>query len=92
MYFDPISPAAVIDYLSGLRTGVFIFGLLWSSDCRQSVLESRGLELKARWEDDDLRQRGLNPAQVVHELLSIEIEMWERQRSNLSGGSLLGLE
>ena len=83
MYFDPLGPAAVIDFLYGLQIGVSVFGLRVGIYSRRPALESRGLEEKARWEDDQLRERGLSPAQIVTELLSIEIEMWKCERDSI---------
>jgi hypothetical protein len=84
MYFDPITPEVVIDFLSGLRIGLSVFGLEWCIDSRRTVLESRGLEFNScNWENKELRERGLGPDQIVTEILSIEIEMWERYRSSI---------
>jgi hypothetical protein len=83
MYFNPIGPASFELWLNGLNTGVSIFGLAWKSDHRKAALAARGLELKAIGEADDLRQRGLSPSEVVDELLSIEIEMWQSHRSSI---------
>lgn len=66
MYFDPIEPSVVEDWLTGLRTGVSIFGLDWSVEHRQVALIPRGLELIAtKWEAIDLRVRGLSPLDIV---------------------------
>ncbi len=81
MYFDPISPVAVIYWLGGLRTGCWLFGLNWSLEHRRKTLLRRGLEFGAAWEDDQLVRRGLTPEEVVDELLAIEIEMWQSQRN-----------
>lgn len=84
MYFDPIEPQEVERWVSGLRTGVSIFGLNWSPDHRKPPLEARGLELMAKWETDDLKQRDLSSQEVVDELLAIEIEMWQSHRASIS--------
>jgi hypothetical protein len=77
MYLDPVSPKVCIDWLAGLRGGCSLFDLHWSIESRWRVLEARGLELGARWEDDQLARRGLDPEAIVDELLAIEIEMWK---------------
>jgi hypothetical protein len=85
MYFDPIEPSVVEDWLTGLRTGVSIFGLDWSTEHRQNALTPRGLELNAtKSEASDLRVRGLSPLDIVKELLSIEIDMWKSHRSSIA--------
>jgi hypothetical protein len=78
MYFAPIEPRSVIDWLNGLRTGSTLAGLEWSAEDRRPALERRGLGLTARWEDEQLAARGLDPEAIVDELLAIEVEMWER--------------
>jgi hypothetical protein len=78
MYFHSVQPQDCINFLSGLRLGLWIsFGLEWPTESRWRVLENRGLEPSARWEDDQLAGRGLGPEEIVDELLAIEIEMWK---------------
>jgi hypothetical protein len=78
MWLDPVSPKTCIDWMSGLRAGFAIYGMDdWPSQSRWRVLEARGLEFEARWEDDQLASRGLGPEEIVDELLAIEIEMWK---------------
>jgi hypothetical protein len=78
MYFNRIEPRSVIDWLSGLRTGIALAGLEWSPDDRRPALARLGLEITAGWEDDQLAARGHSPAAIVDELLAIEIARWER--------------
>ena len=42
-----------------------------------------GLEVRACWNEDELEKRGLSPQQVVDELLAIEIERCEAQRTDI---------
>src|SRR4051812_43931396 len=77
MYFAPVEPTAVIHWLSGLRTGCALASLEWEPEHRRPALERRGLELRASWEDEQLRDRGLGPEAIIDELLAIEIEMWQ---------------
>src|SRR5438105_562216 len=77
MYFAPVEPRTVIDWLSGLRTGCSLAGLEWSTEHRRQALERRGLELTAAWEDQQLAARGLGAEAIVDALLAIEIEMWQ---------------
>ncbi len=84
MYFDPIGPVALTHWLHGLRTGIYEWGgIFWPSDFRKGALDSRGLEELAAFECDQLENRGLSPREVVYELLSIEIEMWQSFRESL---------
>jgi len=76
MYFQPVNPKVVEDWLSGLRTGCSIAGLEWSPEDRRGALERRGLELMACWETAQLAAHGHGPEVIVDELLAIEIEMW----------------
>lgn len=85
MYFDPVSPVAAIHWLNGLRTGVSFYGLDWSFVHRQRAVERLGLEYcAAAWEDGQLVRRGLTSEAVVDQLLAIEIEMWQSQRSRIA--------
>lgn len=77
MFFTSIEPRSVIDWLGGLRTGCALAGLEWLPEDRRPVLERRGLELTAAWEDDQLAAQGLSPEAIADELLAIEVEMWE---------------
>ena len=56
-------------------------GLDWSLACRRPALQSRGLETLAKWETDQLRERGLSDEGIVDELLAIEIEMWSNAQA-----------
>jgi hypothetical protein len=80
MYFMPIGPTAAIHWLHGLHTGLSFWGVNWSDDHRAPAVERRGLERKASFNEDDLEMRGLPPGEIVHELLSIEVEMWQAHR------------
>ncbi len=77
MYFRPVEPKVVEDWLSGLRVGCSLAGLEWSPEDRRPALERRGLESLAAWETEQLTGRGLGPEAVVDELLAIEVEMWQ---------------
>jgi hypothetical protein len=78
MCLGTVDPKTCIGWLSGLRAGFGIFCPLdWPTESRWRVLEARGLEMEARWEDDQLASRGLGPDEIVDELLAIEIEMWK---------------
>ena len=83
MYFMPVEPIAVNHWIHGLHIGCSLVGLEWSVRFRQAAVERRGLTFSAAGETHELEQRGLSPEEVVHELLSIEIEMWESHRDHL---------
>jgi hypothetical protein len=84
MYFRPMSPAVVIDWMTGLRTGMLAWGVFWPSENRTAALAARDIVPNACWEVDELEQRGLTPEQIVDELLAIEIEMWMPYRDSLA--------
>src|SRR4051794_11822105 len=75
MFFSPVEPNVLIHWLDGLHVGLMIFGLEWSLKHRRLVVERRGLEFQAKWETEQLEQRGLTPEEVVDEMLGIEIDM-----------------
>jgi hypothetical protein len=80
MFFQPIGPIAMVHWLHGLHTGLDFWGVTWNDDYRAPALERRGLERKASLNVEDLEARGLPPAEIVQQILSIEIEMWESHR------------
>lgn len=84
MYFQPVEPKAVENWISGLRAGCSIFGLDWSPEDRRPALTKRTLELLTTWETERLARRGLGPEEIVDELLAIEIEMWQRRGERTS--------
>ena len=84
MYFMPVGPIAVVHWIHGLTTGCSLVGLEWSLPYRRLAVERRGLTFSAAGETHELEQRGRSPEEIVHELLSIEIEMWESHRDHLA--------
>jgi hypothetical protein len=77
MYLSAVRPEACINFLVGVRIGLWAStGLDWPVEARWAVLDARGLEMSADWEDGQLAARGLEPEQVVDELLAIEVAMW----------------
>lgn len=83
MYFQPVNPMAVMNFLGGLRTGCSLFGLEWNSEDRRPALERRGLELRSCWEWEQLQERGLGPEASIDEILAIEIENWQETAARL---------
>ena len=85
MHFQPIDPVIVDHYLNALRTGIRVWGgVFWSPDHREPALHRRGLELTAMSEVPFFEQRGLSRAEIVDELLAIEIENWQAHRDGLA--------
>ena len=76
MFFSPVEPNVLNHWLAGLRVGLMLFGLEWSPEHRRIAVEGRGLGDRAEWETEQLEGRGLTPAEIVDEMLVIEIEMW----------------
>ncbi len=81
MYFEPVDPAAVIHWLSGVRLGFQFFGLIWHPDYRRGALNRRGLEPRSAWEAEELASRGLSSKDIVSELLAIEFKMWQTHKA-----------
>jgi hypothetical protein len=78
MYFRPIDAVAVRHWINGLHAAVGFLGVHWSPELRTEALKRRGLEhLATVGEEEELQRRRLTPEQIVHELLAIEIEMWQ---------------
>ena len=88
MYFSPIEPNVLIHWLHGLLTGYLLFQVSWPNEHREKALRRRKLHSTAFWEDERLLARGLTPEQVVSELLTIEIEMWQGYGDSLQQTTL----
>lgn len=88
MYFRPIEPMSVIHWAGGLYTGLSLWGVTRESKHRDAAVERRGIEVRACWNEDDLEKPGLTPAEIVDELLAIEIESWEAHRSEIVNAAI----
>ena len=82
MYFMPVGPIVVNHWIHGLHIGCSLVGLEWSLQYRQLAVERRALTFSARGATHEREQRGLASEEIVDELLSIEIEMWEAHRDH----------
>ena len=82
MYFLPMVPSSAIHWIHGLRTGFSFAGLEWSPEHRRPAVERRALCFRAATNEvSELQERGLSDEAIIDELLAIEIEMWQSQRT-----------
>jgi|GEM_PF-2679578 len=89
-YFSPIGHVAMLHWIHGLYTALSFMGAdvdpHWKH--RNAAVERRGLEVRMCWNEDELEKRGLTPAEVVDELLAIEIERCEAHRADILNSAL----
>jgi hypothetical protein len=80
MYLGAVAVDAAVAWLHGFAAAVSaLYGREGELEARERVLISRGWSWSARLPSEEMVERGLVPADVVDELLSVECEVL-RQR------------
>ncbi|MCC7206883.1 MAG: hypothetical protein IT323_06230 [Anaerolineae bacterium] len=73
------SPSGCVDFLSGFRAACGICQVAPPGlDVQVSVTMSRGWTWAAVTPIVEMEQRGLNEREIIQELISIEIDAWQR--------------
>jgi hypothetical protein len=85
MYFGKLDPERAALWLSGFATAIDIQGGLTDErrQLRQEILEARGWKVNATSSWQQMVGRSMTPAEVIAELIAIEIEVLNR----ISGSS-----
>ena len=77
MYFSPITPEAVEQWLYGFQTGLSVAGLQWRPWELVAACERRGVTLYTTTDLlAELRKQGMTEEEVAMTLVDIALEMW----------------
>jgi hypothetical protein len=77
MYFSPITPEAVEQWLYGFQTGLSVAGLQWPPWELVAACERRGVTLYSTSDLlAELRKQEMTEEQVAMTLVDIALEMW----------------
>lgn len=78
MYIGSIDVSLAEAYLNGLITAWKKFGFEADETIRERIITERGWEISAARPVREMRSRGLTDEEIIHEVLTIEIETWKR--------------
>ena len=85
MYFSPITPMNVENWLYGLRVGLGIAGVQWSVEALKSACSQRGIEFTASTNlIDELAKQGKSSEDIAMVLVEIAEDMWRRILTGLA--------
>jgi hypothetical protein len=77
MYFSPITPEAVEQWLHGFQAGLLVADLQWPPWELVAACERRGVTLYSTTDLlAELRRQGMTEEQVAMTLVDIALEMW----------------
>ena len=83
MYFRPVTPEAVEQWLYGFQVGLGVAGLDWSPEALRSACERRGVTLNATTDlIAELNKQGRSQDDVAMTLIDISEEMWQSRLSD----------
>jgi hypothetical protein len=77
MYFGEVDVGAAMHFLNGVGLAIFVW-LGEDHEIRNQVIAARGWHRNAMHPSGEMIERGLTPAQVIDEMLVIEIETIRR--------------
>jgi hypothetical protein len=77
MYLGTVDVASAEQFLNGFQAGCFACNLEVPLEIRERVTTARGWGWYAKRPIEEMRERGLNEAEIVDELFAIEIAAWE---------------
>jgi hypothetical protein len=77
MYLGTVDVASAEQFLKGFQVGCFACNLDVPLEIRERVTTARGWRWNAKGPIAEMRERGLNEADIVDELFAIEIAGWE---------------
>ena len=83
MYFRPVTPEAVEQWLYGFQVGLGVAGLDWSPEALRIACERRGVTLNATTNLIlELKKQGRSQDDVAMTLIDISEEMWQSRLSD----------
>jgi hypothetical protein len=89
MYIGELQSQVVEGFIDGFNTACHVLGLPFNkySDLYKQVLSEHGWAVSSGSCVLEMRERSMSDDSIIHELLTIEIEVWKRRIIQLENSS-----